>query len=133
MTAVKFRRVQHVSIPMPPGGAEQARAFFGGALGLVEKQVPASLDASKLTWFSVGDDEHEIHCFVDPDFENRSTAAHFCFEVEDIEALRDRVSAAGIAFDHDPVPIHNRPRSFVRDPFGNLIEFTQINGRYEEV
>ena len=84
MTAVKFRRVQHVSIPMPPGGAEQARAFFGAALGLVEKQVPASLDASKLTWFSVGDDEHEIHCFVDPDFENRSTAAHFCFEVEDI-------------------------------------------------
>ena len=133
MTPVKFRRVQHVSIPIPPGGAKGARAFFAGALGLVEKQVPATLDASQLTWFSVGDDEHELHCFVDPDFANRSTAAHFCFEVEDIEALRKRVSEAGIEFDHDPAPIHNRPRSFVRDPFGNLIEFTQINGRYEEV
>jgi catechol 2,3-dioxygenase-like lactoylglutathione lyase family enzyme len=118
---------------MPPGGAEEARAFFGGALGLVEKQVPASLDASQLTWFSVGDDEHELHCYVDPDYENRSSAAHFCFEVEDIEALRTRVREAGLVFDHDPAPIHNRPRSFVRDPFGNLIEFTQINGRYEEV
>ena len=102
MTPVKFRRVQHVSIPIPPGGAEQARAFFGGALGLIEKQVPATLDASTLTWFSVGDDEHELHCFVDPEFESRATAAHFCFEVDDIEALRRRVSEAGIEFDHDP-------------------------------
>ena len=129
---MKFRRVQHVSIPIPAGGAEDARAFYGEALGLPEKRVPASLDAAQLTWFAIGDDEHEIHCFVEPNFEYGNTAAHFCLEVDDIDALRDRVSRAGIALDHDPTPIHNRPRSFVRDPFGNLIEFTQINGRYEE-
>jgi catechol 2,3-dioxygenase-like lactoylglutathione lyase family enzyme len=129
---MKFRRVQHVSIPIPPGGAEDARTFFGEALGLVEKRVPESLDAAKLVWFAVGDDEHEIHCFVEPDFEYGNTAAHLCLEVDDIDALHERVTQAGIAFDHDPAPIHNRLRSFVRDPFGNLIEFTQINGRYEE-
>src|SRR4026209_647333 len=29
MTSVKFRRVQHDSIQIPPGGAKEARAFFG--------------------------------------------------------------------------------------------------------
>jgi len=129
---VNVKRVQHVSIPMPPGGADSARAFYSGILGLAEKPVPASLDASMLTWFAAGEDEHEIHCFTDPGFEHRSTAAHLCLEVEDIAALRARIEESGTALDHDPTPIHNRPRSFVRDPFGNLIEFTQINGSYEE-
>jgi len=130
--SMNIKRVQHVSIPIQPGGAERARAFYGDVLGLDEKAVPASLDASMLTWFAVGDQEHEIHCFVDPDFEHRTTAAHLCLEVADIAALRQRIAERGIAFDHEPAAIHNRPRSFVRDPFGNLIEFTQINGRYEE-
>jgi catechol 2,3-dioxygenase-like lactoylglutathione lyase family enzyme len=51
----------------------------------------------------------------------------------DLEALRERIQQAGIALDHDPTPIHNRPRAFLRDPFGNLIELSQIDGRYEEV
>ena len=127
-----IKRVQHVSIPIAPDGAERARAFYSGVLGLSEKAVPKSLDATQLTWFAAGEEDHEVHCFIDPAFEQRSTAAHFCFEVENIAALRERITASGIAFDHDPTPIHNRPRSFVRDPFGNLIEFTQINGRYEE-
>lgn len=129
---VNIKRVQHVSIPMPPGGAELARAFYGDMLGLIEKPVPASLDADMLTWFAVGEQEHEIHCFVDPDFEHRSTAAHLCLEVADIAALRTHIEQSGTTFEHEPTPIHNRPRGFVRDPFGNLIEFTQINGPYEE-
>ena len=127
-----FKRVQHVSIPVPPGGADSARAFYGGVLGLSEKTVPASLDAEMLTWFAIGDQGHEIHCFVDPNFEHRATAAHLCLEVEDIDALRTQIKESGTSFDHEPTPIHNRPRSFVRDPFDNLIEFTQINGPYEE-
>jgi catechol 2,3-dioxygenase-like lactoylglutathione lyase family enzyme len=129
----RITRVQHVSIPIPPGGADRARQFFGDVLGLPEKTIPATLDASMLTWFAAGDDEHEIHCFVDPDYQNRSTAAHLCLQVDDLEALRERIQQAGIALDHDPTPIHNRPRAFLRDPFGNLIELSQIDGRYEEV
>jgi catechol 2,3-dioxygenase-like lactoylglutathione lyase family enzyme len=127
-----IRRVQHVSIPIPPGGAHRARQFFNGVLGLPEKTIPASLDSSQLTWFAAGDGEHEIHCFVDPDYQNRSTAAHLCLEVDDLAAMRAEIEDAGISLDHEPTPIHNRPRAFVRDPFGNLIELTQIDGRYEE-
>lgn len=129
---MNVKRVQHVSIPVPPGSEERVRRFYGEALGLREKRVPRELDAALLTWFDVGSDEHELHCFVDEDFENRSTGQHLCFEVENLDATKDRISAAGVQLEPEPVAIHNRPRAFVRDPFGNLIELTQINGPFEE-
>jgi catechol 2,3-dioxygenase-like lactoylglutathione lyase family enzyme len=129
---VKVKRVQHVSIPVPPGSAAAVRRFYGETLGLPEKAVPRELDASMLTWFDVGEDEHELHCFVDEDYENRSTAQHLCFEVDDLDALRRQIVAAGVELEPEPTAIHNRPRAFVRDPFGNLIEITQINGPFRE-
>jgi catechol 2,3-dioxygenase-like lactoylglutathione lyase family enzyme len=129
---VNVKRVQHVSIPVPPGAAAVARQFYGEALGLREKAVPSELDASMLTWFDVGEDEHELHCFVDDDYENRSTAQHLCFEVGDLEALKRQIAAASVQLEPEPTAIHNRPRAFVRDPFGNLIEITQIDGPFTE-
>lgn len=128
---MNVKRVQHVSIPIPAGGADRARAFFTGALGIPEKRVPKELDVSKLTWFAVGSDEHEIHCFVDDDYQNRSSLQHLCLEVDDLEETRNQLVAAGVQIDETTV-IPNRPRFFVRDPFGNQIELTQINGKYEE-
>ena len=125
------KRVQHVSIPIPMGGADQVRAFYTGVLGIPEKSVPKELDAARLTWFAVGEDEHEIHCYVDDDYKERSTAQHLCLEVDDIDELRRQVSAAGVQID-ETIPVHNRPRFFVRDPFGNQIELTQITGKFEE-
>jgi catechol 2,3-dioxygenase-like lactoylglutathione lyase family enzyme len=129
---VNVKRVQHVSIPMPPGAATAARKFYGEALGLREKAVPRELDASMLTWFDAGEDEHELHCYVDDDYENRSTAQHLCFEVENLDELKRQIAAAGVQLEPEPTAIHNRPRAFVRDPFGNLIEITQINGPFRE-
>ena len=118
---MNVKRVQHVSIPVPSGAAPKVRWFYGQALGLREKRVPRELDASALTWFDVGDDEHELHCFVDEDYENRSTAQHLCFQVENLTALLEQIAAAGVQLEPEPTAIHNRPRAFVRDPFGNLI------------
>jgi catechol 2,3-dioxygenase-like lactoylglutathione lyase family enzyme len=128
---VNVKRVQHVSIPIPAGGADQVRAFYSGILRMPEKQVPKELDSTRLTWFAVGSDEHEIHCFVDDNYEDRSTGAHLCLEVDDVAALRRTFVEAGVTID-ETIAIHNRPRFFVRDPFGNQIEITQINGKYEE-
>jgi len=52
---------------------------------------------------------------------------HLCLEVEDLEALRRQLQAAGYR-PYDDIPIPNRPRFFCRDPFGNLIEFTTLLG-----
>jgi catechol 2,3-dioxygenase-like lactoylglutathione lyase family enzyme len=54
---------------------------------------------------------------------------HFCLEVDDIEAWRQRLEEAGVETS-DQAPIRNRPRFFCRDPFGNLIELTTIQGDY---
>ncbi|MDQ3467018.1 MAG: hypothetical protein M3411_02135, partial [Chloroflexota bacterium] len=47
-----------------------------------------------------------------------------------LAALRANLQAAGVAI-QETDPIRNRPRCFVRDPFGNLIELTEITGPYD--
>ena len=128
---MSVRRLQHVSTPYPRGRADEVRAFYGGVLGLSEKEVPASLVDLELVWFEAGDGELELHFLPDPVQPDPRAERHFCLEVEDAEAWRGRLEAAGVATS-DQRPIHNRPRFFCRDPFGNLIEFTTIVGDYRE-
>lgn len=121
-------RLQHVSIPRPPGpeSRRQAQTFFGELLGLNELPVPKSIQHLDLVWFQVGD--LELHCFAEeahPDPSGR----HFCLVVEDVEGVRQRLMAAGFA-PWKPESIPGRPRFFCRDPFNNIIEFTTITGDY---
>ena len=127
---VQFARVQHVSVPMPPGSSEAARRFYRDALGLEEKQTPSSLAAQELVWFRVGEDE--VHLFADESGETSVAAQHLCLQVGDLEALRRQLEERGVTIDHDVPQITNRPRMFVRDPFYNLIELTEIIGAYDE-
>ncbi len=123
---VRVQRLQHVSVPRPRGSADAARRFYGGILGLEEIAVPATLAHLDLVWYRVGDDE--LHLFGD-DRGAGHAAQHFCLHVDDVEALRRRMIAAGVAIGEEP-EIPNRPRFTVRDPFGNLIEATTILGAY---
>jgi catechol 2,3-dioxygenase-like lactoylglutathione lyase family enzyme len=122
-------RLQHTSIPMPADGRQAAQRFFGEALGMTEVTPPSTLEVDKLVWFKAGEDGHEVHVFTDDDVARRSSAQHLCLEVDDLEAIRQRLSAHGIEIEETQA-IHNRPRFFVHDPFGNLIEITQITGQY---
>ncbi|MER3438817.1 MAG: glyoxalase [Chloroflexota bacterium] len=122
-------RLQHTSIPMPPGGQEAARRFFGVILGMEELPPPSTLERDRLVWFRAGPGGHEVHCFTDETMQRLSTAQHLCLQVDDLAAFRVRLEAHGVPIE-DPVQIPNRPRLFVRDPFGNLIEITQITGEY---
>lgn len=123
------RRLQHASVPMPPTGNADARRFYGDALGMTEKKPPASLSAMNLVWFSAGDGGDEVHCFADERLGPNSPAQHLCLEVDDLDAYRTRLAEHGVAIE-ETTEIPNRPRFFVRDPFGNLIELTQITGGY---
>ena len=49
-------RLQHVSVAIPPDGAGPARAFYGGILGLEERDVLPKLDPSRFVWYRVGGD-----------------------------------------------------------------------------
>ncbi|MDX1663003.1 MAG: VOC family protein [Candidatus Promineifilaceae bacterium] len=125
-------RIQHVSIPRPPGSGATARAFYGDFLGLEELPVPESIRHRDLIWFRIGQPPHnlELHLFAEEPLEDRSIR-HFCLEVEDQARMRERLEQAGYEpWDVEPIP--GRPRFFCRDPFGNIIEFTTIVGNYQE-
>ena len=123
-----IQRIQHVSVPMPMGGHDLARAFYGSILGLTEVKPPSSLSL-ELVWFRFGDGQ-EIHCFGEETLGSNSAAQHICLQVDDLDVFLDQVRERGAAVE-EAVAITNRPRGFVRDPFGNLIELTQITGEYD--
>src|SRR5713101_1685472 len=50
-------RSQHASMVIPPGTQDAVRAFYGGVLGLEEKQPPHSLAHLHLVWFAAGEGE----------------------------------------------------------------------------
>jgi catechol 2,3-dioxygenase-like lactoylglutathione lyase family enzyme len=121
-------KLQHVSTPFPAGRQADVRRFYGASLGLAEVEVPRTLDAGRLVWYSSGDGM-ELHFFTG-DLAPGS-ARHFCLDVDDLAATRTRLTEAGFE-PYDDTPIPNRPRFFCRDPFDNLVEFTSIQGDYRE-
>ncbi len=123
MNEWNVRRIQHVSITRPHGSDEEARRFYGEVLGLTEIAVPEALRDMDLIWYQVGADE--LHLLGEENPNNGNSGRHFTIEVDDLEALRRQLASAGVAI-QVVTPIPGRPRFFVTDPFGNGIEFTEI-------
>jgi catechol 2,3-dioxygenase-like lactoylglutathione lyase family enzyme len=120
-------RIQHVSIPRPPGSDDETRAFYGGVLGLEEKFVPSTIQHLDLIWFKLTGDT-ELHVFAEEPTKD-ATGRHFCLAVPDLQAVRQRLTDAGVPI-REPERIGGRPRFFARDPFNNQIEFTEIQDDY---
>lgn len=126
------QRLQHASVPRPPGQDAHRRAvgFYSDLLGLEEVPKPRTFDAIEVTWFRVGD--QEIHLFAGgSDRPSPPSGAHFCLVVDDLSGMRDRLEQAGYRC-ADVAPIPHRPRFATHDPFGNEIEITTIEGNYLE-
>lgn len=120
-------RLQHVSIPRLPGSDERTRAFYGDLLGLEEVPAPTTITTVDVIWFKLNE-WAELHIFEWEPIED-TTIRHFCLVVEDLEAMRQQLAAAGYSpWDSEPIP--GRPRFFCHDPNGNMIEFTTIVGDY---
>jgi catechol 2,3-dioxygenase-like lactoylglutathione lyase family enzyme len=120
-------RLHHVSIPVRPDQLDAGRAFYTRVFGMREVVPPESLGTGRVVWFQLG--ECELHLFVEEDANAIQSGRHLALAVDDLEAVRQQVEAAGAAFE-EATPIHNRPRFFCRDPFGNRVEVTQILGPY---
>jgi catechol 2,3-dioxygenase-like lactoylglutathione lyase family enzyme len=115
-------RLQHVSVGISLDGAAAARSFYGGLLGLEERDVLPKLDPSRFIWFRVGGDL-ELHLMlVDEPPPDRP---HFCLVTNELDALRARLEAAGVET-RDGTELVGRERFTCRDPFGNLIELARF-------
>ena len=121
--------LHHVSIPVLPGELEAGREFYSLALGLEEIPPPNEFAPGRVVWFRLG--ERELHLFKEADANRPLSERHLALEVDDLDAVRTRFAAHGVAIE-EADPIHNRPRLYVRDPFGNKLEITQIIGPYLE-
>ncbi len=108
---------------MPPGGEEEARAFYGGLLGLTEVKKPEALAEAGGCWFE--GPGTAIHVGVDRAF-TPATRAHPAFRVLDLGALHRTLEGAGV-----PVTLpgdrEDLTRFFATDPFGNRVEFIQAD------
>ncbi len=112
----------HVQLAMPRGAEEQARAFYGATLGLVELAKPEALAGRGGVWFRCGD--RELHLGVEDDFQPQREG-HPAFRVTDLAAMRARLVAAGAPL-LESIPLPGRIRFETRDPFGNRLEFQEI-------
>jgi ubiquinone/menaquinone biosynthesis C-methylase UbiE/catechol 2,3-dioxygenase-like lactoylglutathione lyase family enzyme len=110
--------LDHLQLTMPAGAEEQARAFYGGALGLEETPKPPMLAARGGVWFRCG--KQEIHLGVAEEFQPQRKG-HPGLLVRDLAATRARLESAGAPIIPDDL-LPGYERFYTADPFGNRIE-----------
>jgi ubiquinone/menaquinone biosynthesis C-methylase UbiE/catechol 2,3-dioxygenase-like lactoylglutathione lyase family enzyme len=111
--------LDHVQLTIPAGGEDRVRAFYCDALGLTEAPKPVALVARGGLWLRCG--AQGLHFGVETPFIPQGKG-HPALLVDDLAALRHRLTAAGIVI-HEDTPIPGVERFFVFDPFGNRLEF----------
>jgi catechol 2,3-dioxygenase-like lactoylglutathione lyase family enzyme len=110
--------LDHVEIAIPRDGEEQARAFYGGVVGLKEIPKPDQLLANGGLWF--GAQGVQLHLGLVEEFVP-ARKAHVALIVRNLEGLGETLRANGSDFEiDDRVP--GRTRAYTADPFGNRIE-----------
>jgi catechol 2,3-dioxygenase-like lactoylglutathione lyase family enzyme len=119
---VAITGLDHVQVAAPPGCEEEARAFYGGLLGLAEIPKPEQLAGRGGCWFRAG--AQELHVGVEQPFA-AARKAHPGLVDDDLAALAARLAEAGheVAFD---AAIPGVERLHVADPFGNRLEIRQL-------
>jgi catechol 2,3-dioxygenase-like lactoylglutathione lyase family enzyme len=114
---VRIVGLDHVQLAAPAGCETEARAFFGGLLGLEELEKPPALAARGGVWFALADGR-QLHVGVERDFAP-AAKAHPAFRVEGYDALRARFGDDGV----DDGAIPGLRRFYAADPWGNRLEF----------
>jgi catechol 2,3-dioxygenase-like lactoylglutathione lyase family enzyme len=114
--------IDHVQITIPVGREQIARAFYCGVLRLSEIEKPASLAGRGGFWLRIGG--QQIHIGVEDGIDRTLTKAYIAYQVEDLDAWRTRLEAAGCLIT-ESIPIPGYARFETRDPFGNRLEFIE--------
>lgn len=115
--------IHHAQITIPKDAEDEARAFYCGVLGLNEIPKPAELAGRGGFWLEVGD--RQLHVGTE-DVSNRPTSkAHVAYRVDSLDDARERLTTAGVNL-KDGIQIPGCRRFEFRDPFGNRIEFLEV-------
>jgi catechol 2,3-dioxygenase-like lactoylglutathione lyase family enzyme len=119
--------LDHVNLLIDAGddALSRARTFYEGLLGLQPLERPANTDSGNPgAWYQCGVQQLHLTTEKDASLANKASRRHPAFRVADLEALRRKLEAAGIK-----IVAGNRfpgqERFFVRDPWGNRLEFVE--------
>lgn len=117
----QFETIDHVQLAAPARGEKQARAFYGGILGLEEIVKPKSLQSRGGLWFKSGN--VHIHIGIDEYF-TPAKKAHPAIQVKSLSTLKQH-----LINEHIHVIVDHRlpgaERFYVEDSFGNCLEFLE--------
>ena len=121
--AFTFDGLDHVQLAAPEGCEAEARAFFGRVLGWAEIPKPGKLQHRGGVCFQCG--AHQVHIGVQRDFVP-AVKAHPAFHVRNLDALRRHLLVSGVQVTDDDARAEEGVRRFyIRDPFGNRLEFLE--------
>ena len=113
----------HVNVTVPQALEEATRHFYGVILGLKQLQKPAGSRTNVGAWYQLG--SVQLHLSIEDEIDNQASDRHVCYVVRDVADAARHFRDAGVTVIQDPRPIPGRPRIYVRDPGGNLIEIAQ--------
>jgi catechol 2,3-dioxygenase-like lactoylglutathione lyase family enzyme len=124
--------LHHVQVACPAGGEDDARRFYGAALGLTEVGKPRDLQGRGGAWFRAydvrGSVTAELHVGVEDPFAP-ARKAHPAFVVDDLERVVAALAAGGFEVDlsqEHSFAGHRRVHTY--DPHGNRVEMLQPEG-----
>ncbi len=121
---IPFRRINHVTVAVPAGEHARVRAFYGDILGLKEISNPKALNSTyDLLWFEWLD--IQIHIDFTPPWFKPAENRHIAFEITGLPQVRHYLESKGATI-REAVPMPDRDRFYVLDPFGNYFEFLEL-------
>ena len=121
--SVKISKLDHVQLSIPKESESIARKFYSGVLGLIEIEKPEPLKPSGGVWYKAGN--IELHLGVEENFTAGKKKAHPAFVVEGLNRIKVHLLQNGVDIKEE-IQIEGRRRFSFYDPFGNRIEFMEL-------
>ncbi|HEY0256411.1 MAG TPA: hypothetical protein VGC39_03130 [Candidatus Methylacidiphilales bacterium] len=121
---INGKRLNHITVAVPAGEHVRVREFYAGVLGLEEIPRPESLnEVYDLMWFKFLD--ILLHLDFTPPWVMPAENRHIALEIEDLPAVRLYLESKKATI-REAVPMRDRDRFYLLDPFGNYFELMEM-------
>jgi catechol 2,3-dioxygenase-like lactoylglutathione lyase family enzyme len=121
--AIGIVKIDHVNVIVPKTLEDAAKHFYGSVLGLKQLPKPLELQARGGAWYELG--SVQLHLSAKAEAASGQAKGHVCFTVADVALAEVRLRAESVEIIPDDQLVAGKPRFYVRDPGGNLIEIAQ--------
>ena len=121
--AIGIVKIDHVNVIVPKTLEDAAKHFYGSVLGLKQIPKPPELQARGGAWYELG--SVQLHLSAKAEAVSGQAKGHVCFTVADVALAEVRLRDESVEIIPDDQPVAGKPRFYVRDPGGNLIEIAQ--------